>query len=129
MGVVKTQFAFEALKSIFKKPSTEEYPHKRREPPKDFRGRPVWLIEKCVGCGLCARVCPVKAIKIIGRGKEVNVTYLLDRCIFCAQCAESCNIRAIAIVGEFEFAGYDKSKMSYIYDKKQLVEKEAEIAR
>lgn len=125
MGVVKTHFALEALRNIFKKASTEEYPLKRREPPRDFRGRPVWLIDKCVGCGLCARVCPVNAIQIIGRGKEVNITYLLNRCIFCAQCVESCNIRAIEIRREFEFAEYDKSKMSYVYDKKQLLEKDA----
>lgn len=126
---MKTQFALEALKNIFKKASTEEYPLKKREPPKDFRGRPVWLMEKCVGCGLCARVCPVNAIQITGKGKEVAINYLLNRCIFCAQCVESCNVKAVEITQEFEFAGYDKSRMSYIYDKKQLVEKKTETTQ
>ncbi len=57
-----------------------------------------------------------------GKGREESITYLLDRCIFCAQCVELCNIEAIEIKREFEFARYDKSKMNYIYDKKQIVE-------
>lgn len=120
------QFTLEALKNVFKKASTERYPFERKEPSKDFRGRPVWLIEKCVGCGLCARVCPVNAVQITGRGKDVSITYLLNRCIFCAQCAESCNVKAIEITREFEFAEYDKSQMIHIYCKEKLAEKKSE---
>ncbi len=75
-------------------------------------------MEKCVGCGLCARVCPVKALKITGKGREASITYFLSRCIFCGQCVESCNVKAIEIMREFEFADYDKLKMIHLYDRR-----------
>ncbi|MEN2974613.1 MAG: 4Fe-4S dicluster domain-containing protein [Candidatus Caldarchaeales archaeon] len=104
----------EALKNIFKKASTEEYPLKKKT-LEGYRGRPIWIMEKCVGCSLCVRICPVKAIQITGKGKEAVITFLLDRCICCAQCVESCNVKAIEITREFEFAGYDRSRMKYVY--------------
>lgn len=111
-----THFTVEALRNIFKRPLTEKYPLQKKI-SEEFRGRPIWIMEKCVGCGLCARVCPVRAIQITSKGKEAVITYLLDRCIYCAQCAESCNVKAIENTREFEFAGYSKSQMKYIYAK------------
>ena len=53
----------------------------------------VILPEKCVGCTLCAKVCPVECIS--GKPKEV---YVIDqtRCIKCGLCMEKCKFDAIA---------------------------------
>ena len=48
--------------------------------------------EKCVGCSLCAKICPVKCIS--GVPKQ---TYLIDNeiCIKCGACKEKCPVKAI----------------------------------
>jgi formate hydrogenlyase subunit 6/NADH:ubiquinone oxidoreductase subunit I len=107
--------ASEAIKQLLRKPITLKYPFEKVVPPLGFRGRPVWDMRKCIGCGLCSRVCPSAAVEMIGRGLEAEIKHRVDRCMFCAQCAESCPRSAITMTNEYELAGRDRSKMLYWY--------------
>ena len=52
------------------------------------------VTDKCVGCTLCARECPVDAI--IGKPKTPH--YIIDdKCIGCGNCVEVCRFNAVTV--------------------------------
>jgi len=51
--------------------------------------------EKCVGCRLCEKACPVEAITFMGKKKPV----ILDqsKCIKCGICKDVCKLEAVGV--------------------------------
>ena len=47
---------------------------------------------KCVGCGLCSKKCPMQAVSIIQGKAQIN----RHHCIVCGQCRQACPRKAIA---------------------------------
>jgi NADH-quinone oxidoreductase subunit I len=101
------------IAQIFKPKFTRQYPEEKWNPPASFRGRPVLVeekgIERCVACGLCARVCPALAIEVQGSESEywkerypVKFEINMLRCIFCGFCEEVCPEEAIVMSKEYE---------------------------
>lgn len=46
---------------------------------------------KCIGCGMCSKVCVAHNIDI----KNNKATTIMDKCIFCGQCSAICPHKAI----------------------------------
>lgn len=51
--------------------------------------------EKCPGCGLCVKACPVEAITFMGKRKPVVLEQ--EKCIKCGICYDVCKLGAIKI--------------------------------
>jgi Fe-S-cluster-containing hydrogenase component 2 len=47
--------------------------------------------ELCIGCGICAKVCPANAISIRAGKSQINQS----ACIECGRCAQACPRGAI----------------------------------
>lgn len=115
-------FLPELLRSLFKKTATVDYPFKKLEVPKDFRGTPFLHPEMCIVCRACERDCPAEAIEITSVN-EAEKTFRMvihnDRCIHCAQCVDSCPTtpKAMGMDSLFEIADFDRHnlKKAWVY--------------
>jgi formate hydrogenlyase subunit 6/NADH:ubiquinone oxidoreductase subunit I len=103
---------FPMVKAVFacllRKPFTRRYPEVKPDLPEGFRGKQIFNINLCIGCGLCSRDCPAKAIEMVEVNGKRYPMFHLDRCIFCYQCEESCPRSAIKSSKIFELASADK---------------------
>jgi len=112
---------------------TKEYPEEVRPKPVRFHGRHVLNryedgMEKCIGCELCAGVCPAKCIYVRGAdndpqdptspGERFGFVYEINylRCIHCDLCVEACPTEAITETKLFEFAFTDRADAIYTKD-------------
>ena len=115
---------------------TNEYPKDIRPKPERFHGRHVLNryedgMEKCIGCELCAGVCPAKCIYVRGAdndpeqptspGERFGYVYEINylRCIHCDLCVEACPTEAITESKIFEFSF--TNRRDAIYEKEQLL--------
>ena len=106
------------------------------EKPERLHGRHVLNryedgMEKCIGCELCAAVCPAKCIHVRGADNDPDnptspgerfgwiyeINYL--RCIHCDLCVEACPTEAITETKLFEFS-FD-NRADAIYTKDELL--------
>lgn len=128
---------FIVLKYAFKKPITQKYPEVKPTLPARSRGRHYltkWEDgkERCVGCELCAIVCPSQAIYVKpaeniprdehSHGERYASDFQINmlRCIFCGYCEEACPTGAIILGNDFELAA--TSREALIYTKDMLTE-------
>jgi len=102
--------------SLFAKPATIKYPFEKFVMPKDFRGQPKFISEKCTGCRLCIRDCPAQAITITKVGeKRFEATLDVGRCVYCGQCEETCPREAVTLSTDFELARLDPNDMKVVF--------------
>ena len=93
---------------------TLDYPLAPAPPvPEGFRGKVEFKLDRCIGCGGCANVCPARCIvlKDLSQTRRELVIFR-ERCTFCGRCQEVCPERAIVLTPEFELATNDKADIT-----------------
>jgi hydrogenase-4 component H len=92
MYLPKVRELKEAIGALFSKPYTTSFPKTPYTAIEEFKGKPRYHEEFCVGCGTCAQVCPTAAISIEDsledRTRTLTVNYA--KCMNCGQCQEKC---------------------------------------
>jgi len=115
---------------------TVQYPREKHIKPPRTHGRHVLNryedgMEKCIGCELCAGVCPADCIYVRGAdnppdhpvspGERYGFIYEINflRCIHCDMCVEACPTEAITETKLFEFSFTNRADA--IYTKSELL--------
>jgi len=124
------------LRQVFRPRVTEHFPAERAPTPARRHGRHVLGrypdgMEKCIGCELCAGVCPARCIHVRGAdnppeepvapGERYGFVYEINylRCIHCDLCVEACPTEAITESKLFAFAFTNRADA--IYTKEELL--------
>ena len=121
------------MRQIFQPRVTTKYPDEKRPKPARLHGRHVLNryedgMEKCIGCELCAGVCPARCIYVRGAdnppddpvspGERYGFVYEINylRCIHCDLCVEACPTEAITESKLFEFSFTNRRDAIYTKD-------------
>ncbi len=90
------------LRTLFRPRVTVHYPYGPLSLTPAYRGEVICDIDACTGCGLCARDCPSRALKVERKpGGGVVMEHLYDRCSSCGQCEIGCRRGAISLAPSF----------------------------
>jgi NADH-quinone oxidoreductase subunit I len=120
---------------LFVKKATLHYPEEKWQLPPKSRMRLFMKYEDCIGCGQCARACPVQCIYIKaekrdpkapaifaanGQGIKLDVSVFdidMSLCCYCNLCTYPCPTDCIYMTPEYEFATTDLSNHLYHFAK------------
>lgn len=120
---------------LFTQKVTLQYPEEKWQLPPKSRMRLFMKYEDCIGCGQCARACPVQCIYIKadkrdpkatpifaanGQPIKLDVTVFdidMSLCCYCNLCTYPCPTVCIYMTPEYEFATTDLTNHLYHFAK------------
>ena len=106
------------FQNLFSKPMTVKFPNESIPIPDKYRGEHKYDIDKCISCGLCAKICPNRAIEMVEVSKKYKDKYPkkylkidLGKCCFCGLCEDICPKDAIRLTKNVFLSTFDKNNV------------------
>ena len=126
------------LRATFGKPQTVLYPLEKRELPATYRGMNAVIWDLCIGCGICAEVCPNRCLKMkpedLTEEEQARAWYgshlskrkstperpaiNFGHCMFCGFCEDYCPTGAMTMTDFYEMA--DTTREGLVYPARSL---------
>ncbi len=106
------------FKNLSSKPITVKFPFESIPIPNGYRGEHSFEIGKCISCGLCANICPNKAIEMVEAPDKYKEKYPkkypkidIGKCCFCALCQDICPTNAINMTKNVFLSTFDSKSV------------------
>lgn len=117
------------LRNVFVKPVTIRYPKEKPDLPGRYYGHPAVNDKTCIGCKLCAVICPNQCITMVkyhdtGNDRDdIRPRIHIGRCIYCGLCEEICPTGPKSIYMTHQYEVSTANKRELIIDPQQGVHK------
>jgi glutamate synthase (NADPH/NADH) small chain len=112
---MKMRMIWEVIRNLFRRPITVRFPKEELDISNGYRGEHGFDIDKCEGCGLCARVCPNNAIEMVEvkhRGETKKCPQIdMSKCCYCGLCQDICPSGAIELTRNLPVSTPDPSSL------------------
>ena len=118
---------------LFTPSVTLQYPDEKWELPPGARAQLFNNIDDCIGCGFCAKVCPVDCIYMdtvrTGPGEDLGKTTTgnpkrlhvlrfdidMAKCCYCNLCTIPCPTECLQMTPKYENSVYNRANLLYHY--------------
>ena len=107
----------QALKNLFSKPATLNYPFEKREFPEGTRGHVENDMDVCILCGLCQMKCPTGAITVDKKARTWAIRPF--SCIQCRSCVDNCPKKSLSMDKQYQEPGPEKTEKVFDLSDKQ----------
>ena len=108
-------FIKEAIGGLFSKSSCAMYPAVPSEAADGYRGRISYDPTKCIGCGMCERVCAggaiTRTVEKCEEGDRITLSFDLGSCTFCNTCHDFCAPKAITLTKDYHMIGVNEGDL------------------
>lgn|GEM_PF-170135 len=96
---------------------TLNYPYQEMVLSRGYRGMLRLYKDICIGCTLCAMICPADAMKMVTKEGKKYPVINYGRCVFCGFCVDICPVDALTETGVHDAAFTSRKDLFFDVEK------------